>query len=374
VAGVRIYSGRTTDIRPVIDAKSILEGDAAGRAGVKQMITERKAADFGTVPNVGRVIKGGAGTAATLTEDGAHPFGFKLTAASSSTANISASLTAGPPANIGFNVTANPIDGDLVRFELTLPDGSKQAIQIAAKASVSSPPSTAGEFVIGATPADTATNLRASIVAVLDREAAGNLSGASAKVAADAFFAGSTNAPPQRVSGAPATATALVAGSAANTVIWYQGDDLAPIPRNTTQAKIDTGQVIGIGAQANEQGIRRVLSSLAIFATETFTPSSNDKGRYQAITERVRSNLGQTSGSQSVQSILVEIAASHSSIKGAEERHKTRLGFVENIIADVEQSNQEETASKLLSLQTKLQAAYQSTAIISRLNLTEYLR
>jgi flagellar hook-associated protein 3 FlgL len=374
VNGIQIYGGRKTDVRPVLDSTTILEGDAAGRAGVRQFILERKAADFGTAPNVGRVIQGGAGTTATLAEDGAHPFGFKLTAASSTTPGITAALTAGPPANLSFNVAANPVDGNEVRFELTLPDGSKQTIALVAKNAPLSPVGSSGAFEIGATPAATASNLRLAISAALDKEATTSLPSASAKTAADAFFAGSINTPPLRVSGAPATATALVAGTAANSVIWYQGDDQSAVARNTTQAKIDTGQVVNVGAQANEKGIQRLLSSLAVSAVETFTSSATDKGRHQAMIERTRDSLSQTQGGQSVQSILVEVAVSASTLKGAEERHKTRLGFVESIISDVEDSNQEETAAKLLSLQTKLQAAYQTTAIISRLNLTEYLR
>jgi flagellar hook-associated protein 3 FlgL len=81
--GVHIFGGRKTDQKPVLDSQTMLYGDSAGRAGVSQMIAERKAADFGTAPNVGRITQGGAGTAATLTEDGVHPFGFKLSAASS---------------------------------------------------------------------------------------------------------------------------------------------------------------------------------------------------------------------------------------------------------------------------------------------------
>jgi flagellar hook-associated protein 3 FlgL len=383
VAGVHIYSGRSSDIRPVVDAKSILEGDAAGRAGVKQLIAERRAADFGTSPNVGRIIQGGAGATATLTEDGAHPFGFKLTAASSSTPNIAVALTPATPAppavpttagNLSFTVAANPVDGDEVRFELTMPDGSKQSVQIRARAVASNPPSTAGEFVIGATPADTALNLRTSIAAVLNNESVSNLSAASAKVAADAFFAGSTSTPPQRVPVPAATATSLVAGTAANTVIWYRGDDQSLSARNTTSAKIDSGQVVGVGAQANEEGVRRVLSSLAIYSTETFTASSVDQARHQALNDRIRSNLGQMNGVQSLQSIQVEIAAANFSLKGAEERHKTRLFYVESVISEVEDTNQDETAAKILSLQTRLQASYQTTSIISRLNLTEYLR
>jgi flagellar hook-associated protein 3 FlgL len=374
VNGVRLYSGRTSDVRPVLDSGTILEGDAAGRAGVRQFIAERKAADFGTAPNEGRVIEGGGGATATLTEDGVHPFGFKLTAASSTTPTITAALTAGPPANIAFNVAANPADGDKVRFELTLPDGTKQSVELTARTGPLTPAGNAGEFEIGASPAATGANLRLSVAAAVGRASVTSLPAASAKAAANAFFAGSINNPPLRVSGPPATATALVAGTAANSVIWYQGDDQSLSARATASAKIDTTISVGVGVQANEEGIRRVLANLAVFVSESFANTPDDKGRYEAVSERLRSDLGQSSGIQRVQSILVEIAAAGSTLKQAEERHRTKLNFVETVIADVENSNQEETAAKLLSLQTKLQAAYQATAIISRLNLTDYLR
>ena len=50
------------------------------------------------------------------------------------------------------------------------------------------------------------------------------------------------------------------------------------------------------------------------------------------------------------------------------------MNFVESVISDIEDVSNEETAAKLLSLQTKMQAAYQTTAIISKLSLTNYLR
>jgi flagellar hook-associated protein 3 FlgL len=236
------------------------------------------------------------------------------------------------------------------------------------------PVADAGQFQIGATPAATAANLRTSIAAAISREASTALPSASAKAAANAFFAGSNNSPPLRVVGPPATATALAAGTAANTVIWYQGDDQSPSARFTAQAKVDTSVTVGVGAQANEEGIRRLMANLAVFANESFTASATDQGRYQALSDSMRGDLGQTSGVQRVQDIQIEIAMSATTMKLADERHKTKLSFVETIISEVEDSNQEETAAKLLSLQTKLQASYQTTAIISRLNLTDYLR
>ena len=83
--------------------------------------------------------------------------------------------------------------------------------------------------------------------------------------------------------GPPATATALAAGTAANTVIWYQGDDQSPSARFTAQSKVDTSVTVGVGAQANEEGIRRLMVNLAVFANESFTSSTTDQGRYQAL-------------------------------------------------------------------------------------------
>jgi flagellar hook-associated protein 3 FlgL len=238
-----------------------------------------------------------------------------------------------------------------------------------------SPAASAGEFLIDVTPAATAANLRAALGFAMDREAMTTLPSASAKAAADAFFAGSINSPPLRVSGPPATATALVAGTAANTVIWYQGDDQAPSARMTQQAKVDTTLTVGVGAQANEQGIRRLMASMSVFVTETFSPANpNDQGRFQAMSDRMRTSLGPVSGQQRVQDIQIEIAMSATTMKMADERHKQKISFVQTAIADVEDVNQEETAARLLSLQTKMQAAYQTTAILSRLNLTDYLR
>jgi flagellin-like hook-associated protein FlgL len=375
VNGVRLFAGRKTDARPVLDPATILDGDSAGRAGVRQMIAERKAADLGLAPNLGRVVQGGAGTTATLTEDGTHPFGVKLTAASSTSANITAAYAAGPPAGVSFNVTANPAPGEEIRLGLRFPDGSIQPIVLKATAGPVTPPADAGGFEIGATPAATAANIRQALADMMARETTTNLPAASAQTASVAFFAGSENNPPQRVSGPPATATALVAGTAANTVIWYRGDDQAPSARQTQQARVDNGITVGVGAQANEEGVRRLMANLAVFSTETFsTAVATDQGRHQAMIDRIRIDLSATNGVQRVQDIQGEIANAAVTMNLAAERHRTKLGFVETVIADVENINQEETAAKLLSLQTKMQAAYQTTAIISRLNLTDYLR
>jgi flagellar hook-associated protein 3 FlgL len=372
INGQFVFAGRRSDTRPVLDTATILEGDAAGRAGVRQLITERKAADFGS--GTGRLTLGGAGAVATLQEDGVHPFGFKLTAASSTSAGIAAALTAGPPADISYTVTAPPADGEEVRFQLTLPDGTTRSLAIVARNAPLTPPSSAGAFEIGATNAATALNLRNAVAAAIAGEATTALPSASAKAAADAFFAGSLSSPPLRVVGPPATATALAAGTAANTVIWYQGDDTSADPRATVAAKVDTGITVGLGVQANEEGIRRLLANLSVFVTETFASAPADQGRYQAMSDRIRADLGRTSGVQRVQDIHFEISIAASTMKTTDERHVTKKALVDDAISQVEDVSAEEAAAKLLSLQTKMQASYQTTSILSRLTLTDYLR
>ncbi len=339
------------------------------------MIAERKAADYGVPASAGRVIRGGAGTTASLTEDGSHPFGIKLTAASSDSAGITAVRTAGPPADVTFTVTANPAPGQQVRLQLTMPDGSTVDATLTARTGPTTPVADAGGFDIGATPAATAANLRTALATLMDRESSTTLAAASAKAASDAFFAGSTSSPPLRVVGPPATATTLAAGTAANTVIWYQGDDTSADPRFTVQAKIDGAISVGLGVQANEEGIRRILSNLAAFVSETFNPAiATDKGRYEQLAQAMRAGLGKKDGVQRAEGIQAEIAMAANMMKTTSDRHKTKTQFVSSVIADVEDASNEETAAKLLSLQTKMQAAYQTTAIISRLSLTEYLR
>jgi flagellar hook-associated protein 3 FlgL len=372
VNGQRLFGGRRTDTRPVLDPETILNGDAAGRAGVKQLITERKAADFGT--GTGRLNLGGAGAVATMQEDGVHPFGFKLTAASSSAAGVAAVRTAGPPANVSFTVTAPPVNGDELRIELTMPDGSTETLRLTARNAPLTPPASAGVFEIGATNAATAQNIRDAIAASVASSASITLPSASTKAAADAFFAGSLSSPPLRVVGPPATATALAPGTTADTVIWYQGDDTSSDPRKTVGAKIDANISVGLGVQANEEGLRRLMSSMAVFVSETFGSTPQEKGRYEAMSNRIRADLGKTSGVQRVQTIQVDIAFATTTMKSVDERHRTKLSLTEDVISQVEDASKEEASARLLSLQTTLQAAYQTTSILSRLNLTDYLR
>lgn len=375
VDGRYLFSGRSHDVKPVEGFDMIMNGDGVSRDGVRTMISERRQADAG-VGNLGRLTNTLAGTTVTVAREVANPpYGFVIAGATSASPAIAASVTAGPPASAAFNVTGTPLAGESVSLTLDLPDGTRETITLEARAPGSTGPAELG-FTIGATPAATAANLQASVTAALQKETATSLDAASSIIAARNFFAGSNGNPPLRVPGPPFnTATAPPAPAAPNTtVIWYRGDDSAAISaRNTALLQIDDRQVAPTGARANEEAFQEGLAQLAAFASGSFPSTDpNARDRYEALADRVRTGLAFTN-KQKPQDIAVEIGASQSSMAAAKERHRTAMNLLETARANVEDANKEEVAASLLALQTRLQAAYQTTSILSRLNLANFI-
>lgn len=375
VDGRYLFSGRTSDVEPVASYSLIMNGDGAGRAGLRQLVSERKQADLGTT-GLGRLTVGGAATTVSIAEEAGNPnYGFKLTGATTNSAGITPTYTAGPPANIALDVTAQPQPGETVRVQVALPDGTTEEIVLTARAA-GSDGSAAATFEIGADPTATAANLRTAMTAALGKEAKTSLSAASATVAAENFFAGSPSNPPLRVPGPPFdTATAAPApGTDANTVIWYRGDDAAGSARATSAVQVDQGQSVSTGARANEQAFQIGLAQLAIFATETFPASDpNSKAGYEALAERVSNRIGYADNEQTPTEIVVELGSAQTALDQASERHKATKNYLQTTLDGVENVTTEEVAVQILALQTRLQASYQTTSMLSQLNLTNYL-
>jgi hypothetical protein len=360
-------------VRPADTAKHILDGEGA-RAGLRQVMNERLAADQGTGPNFrGRLLAPAAAlSVVTLEEDGVHPFGFKL---ASATTDFGATITPdpGPPPSIEIDLGAvNPPEGGLVRVALTLPDGTTKEINLIATAEVPPP---AGMFEIGATVDDTATNLAAALDSEIQQAAKVDLAAASAIQASDDFFAIDAGNPPQRVDGPPFdTATAMIDGTAADTVFWYAGDAAADDPRSTAIARIDETITVEYGARANENGLRQTVQNLAVFAAMTFSDADPDaRARYFALAERVGTALDQPEGVHSIAGIQTEIAGASLSAGAAKERHADTQATLQGMIDDIENVSPEEVGVMLLALNTRLQATLQTTALLSQMTLLDYV-
>src|SRR5882672_3230747 len=90
--------------------------------------------------------------------------------------------------------------------------------------------------------------------------AATSLTAASSMAAANDFFDIGVGDPPMRVAGPPFnTATALVAGTASNTVTWYTGEMGTDSARATAGAQVDDALSVSYGVRGNEQALASTI-------------------------------------------------------------------------------------------------------------------
>ena len=372
IAGRYLFGGANTQSKPVEDAYYALNG-RGGLAGYKQVAGERKLADLGA-DQKGRLGITTATDTVSLSEEGDHPFGLKLSTMSTTTANI----TITPPGNtaprtlsVQFGATP-PLAGDEVTINFTLPDGSVESIKLTAAETAGEP----GSYLIDPDPAVTAANFGAALDAQVQRLAQGKMVTASAYAAAENFFYGQGTTGPMRVDGPPyETATGLVAGATADTVFWYKGED-SDDPRRTVTAKVGETTSVAYGVQANEAGLVNLVRSLAAMAIQTFTDGDEaSSDRYLSMASRNSERLTETGDNNgSIAVIAVELGLAKATAGAIEERHIDHKAQLGNMLRDIETAPTEEVAMEILALKTRLEASYQITALLSQLSLVNYLK
>lgn len=250
IAGRYLFGGSNTDNAPLPTTNVLLDGQGL-QAGFRTVLTERQAADAGD--GKGRLTIGHTAPSPTvsLTEDGVHPFGFKISGIvpTPATASITGG-TVGPSAAVplpgiqtgnttSITFASQPVVGQQLTVGLTLPDGTQTQVVMTAVAAGTSPLSP-GQFALGADEAATAANFSAAFDTRL-REAAGTqLSAASAFEAAENFF-NASGEPVLRVSGNPATAQSLRIANDTDTVMWYRGQSAAISAQGLGRMSIQTG-------------------------------------------------------------------------------------------------------------------------------------
>lgn len=367
MAGRYLFGGNAVDGKPVASASAVLDGEA-GKAGFRTVASERKLADLGT-NGMGRLTATATGTSVTVAEDGAHPFGFKLATLTASPAQAGLTQPSGDPASLAIDLVSQPASGTRYTIGLDLPDGTSTEVSVTAGGSG------VGSFAIGTTPADTAANMAAAIGTALSGAATRDLSVASSFAAAEMFFSGQGEAR-MRIDGPPfETAMALRPATSGDTVQWYRGQDSAD-PRSSVSARIDDAATVGYGVQANEAGIAGLVRTLAVMATETYPDSDlTSRDRFDAVARRQVSELSQTTANApgSLQAITVEISLARTRIERVSSQQSAYAEQLESLRAGIEGIATEQVAAEILALKTRLEASYQTTALVSQLSLVNYL-
>jgi hypothetical protein len=200
------------------------------------------------------------------------------------------------------------------------------------------------------------------------------LTAASALQAAHNFFDVGPAQAAQRVAGPPfATATALVNATSANTVSWYTGA-MSANPRTSVTARIDFSAAVSYGIQANEQGIRSVIENVAVFAAANFQISNpNSTAAYAALAQRVGLGLFPKPGQQTTGDIEAELANAQISIKTATSQQQQSQAQMQDSVQGITGISNEQVAAELATVQVQLQASLQTTAMLTKLSLLNYL-
>jgi flagellar hook-associated protein 3 FlgL len=367
--GNYLFSGTAVQQPAVASTDQILNGNGA-QAGLKQVIAERAQADFGT-SGLGRLlIPPASGATVSISDDVAgSPFGFKLAGITSNLSGATVTGTSGAPPGMSVTLASNPNNGDTIQFNLTLPDGSSQTVTL--QATTASPPG-ANQFTIGANATLTAGNLQAALTSAVSGLAQTALPAASAIAAANDFF---NSDPPQRVAGSPfATATALVNGTSANTVMWYTGESGSTPARSTALAQVGPSTTVAYGARADEPALSNIVANIAVLAATSYAPTdSNAAASYAALTRRVSLNLNGPSGSQSLAGIAADFANAQTTLNNANSANQQTQNTLTNMLQQIENVSPDQVGAQLLMLQTNLQASMEVTGALSQMSLVNFM-
>jgi hypothetical protein len=236
-----------------------------------------------------------------------------------------------------------PANGDKMTLHLRDQGGRTHIVELTARAAPSDP----NDFQIGADEAATIAGPNGIVAAlnrVLDAKAAEVLSAEATSI--------TTTRP---------------------TLKWYKGDDAATPDRDTAKLQIDATLTVGTGARANEPAIRNFLAQMGALVDARFTNAPAERERYQNMGDKLRINLSPPAGQPRMSEIVTDFSFAMTAMNGAKERHKLSENMLQGMLDKVEQASTEETAAAMLNLQTRLQASYQTTSMLSRLSLVNYL-
>lgn len=372
IMGQYIFGGNASDRKPVASLGEILHGPNGFVSFVQARQTGNPAdpADLGDLGDVddpaeqgiGRLDRAVAANVVTVSEDGDHDRGFKLAGGSSTNPAITVGFdpAAPQPREVTVDFGAQPEPGQSVTILVTYPNDRTRTEAITLKATTDVPPPP-GTFLIGADADETAANFSDSLKTSLVKLRDTTLTAASTYAAADQFFTkrGETAHP--------------------DAMQWYQGQYATEDgnSRLSVSTNIDESTRVNYGVTANEDGIVELVKGLAVFAVSELTPlDDTNAGIYDGLVALQRARLSEVNNAKpgSIEGITMELGLAAHTLNTVKARHTQYDAQLKTMLSDIETAPVEEVAMQILTLQTRLQASYQVTSMVSQLTLVNYLR
>lgn len=141
-------------------------------------------------------------------------------------------------------------------------------------------------------------------------------------------------------------------------------------PNNRVAGRIDVGQQLEYGVQANDEAFRQTIKGLAMLSAVDVSQIS-DMDVYEAWMAEVTEEIGM--GQQGVLEVSTDIGFDQQLIEKAQEKlsdlsivQTTQIGLYENI-------DTYEVTTRLTSLETQLQASYSVSSRLSQLTILNWI-
>jgi flagellar hook-associated protein 3 FlgL len=383
VAGFYAFGGTDAVSDPVAALDAIMNG-ADGLDGLKTYMDEYSQANLGA-SNTGRTTTSALTTnyagivptdsTFTVAEDGAHDFGFDISSVTSTLSNVAVTgPLAADPDSFDVQFTGQPVLGETITVELSLPPTHAETISIELTAATTN--EVDGTFAIGADLEETAQNLRDTLAAEIESQAQTTLRAVSDEWASAEFFSTFSGEEPQRVDGPPFDTATAVTGGGATTVEWYTGRNTTTTDARTDKnSVVDTNLTVNYGVRANETPLKELVQSLAAFIAADFSGGTQtDEEYYNALSADMRTLLQPPGVDQSgIVDISTDIAIAHRTISMTSDRHVQMKSSYEGTIADIEGVDKDQIAAEILQLQNNIEVSYRASAIVFNLSLSDYI-
>lgn len=154
---------------------------------------------------------------------------------------------------------------------------------------------------------------------------------------------------------------------------FYSGTpalDFGGVPSRRVSARIEPGLDLEFGVQANDEPFRDIIKGLSMLAaTDVSEISSMDV--YASYMDRVVDVLG--GATTKALTVSAEIGFRQQAVELAQRRLDALTMVYESQVADLENVDPYEAATRMQSLETQLRATYEVTSQMGNLSLLNYL-
>jgi len=117
------------------------------------------------------------------------------------------------------------------------------------------------------------------------------------------------------------------------------------------------------------------VQNVATLAAVTVSPTDPNASNFSsALGQRIGTGLTATPGSQSITDIEAQLAGVQTSMAAVKSQHQQTSATLNDMVQQISGVSNEQVGAALLTLQTRMQASMQTTAMLYQISLVNYLK